>query len=62
MPGFSLEIDNQVVRKWVWHCRSSNMGSVTISCLQFIVWLEVMLLTVEPSANIVIAPGTPAIV
>ena len=62
MPGVLLEIDNQVVRKWVWHCRSSNMDSVTISCLQFIVWLVVILLTVEPSANVIMAPGAAVIV
>ena len=38
------------------------MDSVTISCLQFIVWLEVILLTVEPSANVIMAPGAAVIV
>ena len=38
MPGLSLEIDNQVVQKWVWHCRGSNMDSVinilfTVHCM-----------------------------
>ena len=62
MPGSSLEIDNQVVRKWVWHCKSSNMDSVinilfTVHCR-----LKVILLTVKPSANIVISPGAAVIV